>query len=85
MLSTLVTPQSDSLRSVAQSCTLLYRRFSICRVGNKLRSACFGRMPIANRRYSRVQLCATNRALLARRCSMASLAVHCRIAPSLGC
>ena len=44
---------------VAQSCTLLYRRIAFCGRGTPKALARLERLPITNRRYSRVQLCAT--------------------------
>ena len=55
---------------LAQSCTLLYRRIAFCRPSPQLRALgrCGG-LPIANRRYSRVQLCATVLRFRESRCS----------------
>src|SRR5207247_1077666 len=47
--------------AVAQSCTLLYRRIPFCRSSpNTTAPEWLDALPITNRRYSRVQLCATS-------------------------
>jgi len=55
-----IRPQFWSAEGVAQTCSLLYRRFVICGRPDSLRMPdCSCALPTASRRYSRLKICVT--------------------------